>query len=515
MGFLQSGAGAVLRAVQSVLAERLSVTDFGAVATPGVDNTAAIQAAINEALASGRALHIPGAASPFDHASPLSVPYDATNTRRLRIVGQHGLAYFATGRTSALRYTGTAGHAITIQGRAGGAGGNNQGHPVSFELDRVAWIGNASCLGAVRVARGWYASITKNSFFGFSNAAGSVIEFDSDDVDAGGVSFSGTSKIENNNFATSGRCIVLTGASGGIVNALTIRGNVMLDQQYGVISQFSPGVPYAEHIIIEGNHFEGTVVSDVFAQGAAANWVIERNYIEQNNPAANSPRIDIQGAANFAITIERNTFSKQLQAAGQALVRVTNGKNISVTKNVSNFGGNTDRWSVDLINCAESEAEPMESPATAIAYPVLMNNFPIRAGRVNDTWRAAPATGAGQFVGLSAGDGWPGGTVSTVVAESNRTNGLFTLSFRIAVTTKSAAVGNALFGVLPKPNNGAEICVPVFAQNVVGAKPIFLRIGAGQTTGVFLDANGAALSYQAAISVGSVIQGQVKYLTQE
>lgn len=512
--WIQAGVGAVQQWISDALRERLSITQFGAVAAAGVDNTAAIQAAINEALASGKALKVPATLVPFEHGA-LTVPYDATNTKRLRIVGDHGISYFLANKTSALQFTGTSGHAITIQGRAGGDGGNNQGHPVSFELSRVALIGNASCEGAVRIARGWFATIEKNGFFGFGKVIGSVIEFDADDVDAGGISFAGTSNIEGNTFASSGRCVVLTGATGGVVNAVTIRGNKMLDQSYGVVCNFA-GAPYAEHVIIEGNHFEGTLESDVYSQGAAANWVIERNYFEQNEPTKNAPRVDIQGSANFNIIVQRNTFSKTLQGTGQALVRIANAQGVSVINNVSNSGGINDRYSVQLTSCLEAECEPFECPATPTQpYPIDINGALHYRGRVNDKWRVVPATSAGNWVGVSGGDGWPGSTVSTAQAEYNKTNGLVSYSFNVTVTAKSTVVGNVLLGVLPKPNSGFDVYVPLTTKNVTGTKPIYGVLRAGYTTLDVYDANGVALDYQSALVNGSEFHAQFHYLTQE
>ena len=91
---------------------------------------------------------------------------------------------------------------------------------------------------------------------------------------------------------------------------------------------------------------------------------------------------------------------------------------------------------------------------------------------------------------------------------------MVTLNFKITVTTKSGVVGNVLFGILPEANFGNEVCVPILAENVVGPKPIFLKVAAGATTGTLHDATGAALSYQPALAVGSVFHGRLQYLTQ-
>lgn len=59
VGFRQGGAGAVATNVQSKLSEIISVQDFGAVGNGTTDDTVAIQAAINAAIAQRKSLYFP------------------------------------------------------------------------------------------------------------------------------------------------------------------------------------------------------------------------------------------------------------------------------------------------------------------------------------------------------------------------------------------------------------------------------------------------------------------------
>jgi len=59
IGYLPVGTGAVVTTVQAKLRQVLSVMDFGAVTTPGVDNTAAFQAALDAAQAVAGAVYVP------------------------------------------------------------------------------------------------------------------------------------------------------------------------------------------------------------------------------------------------------------------------------------------------------------------------------------------------------------------------------------------------------------------------------------------------------------------------
>lgn len=59
VGFLQSGAGALLRTTRSKMRDILNVKDFGAIGNDIADDTVAIQAALAEAVASKRRLYVP------------------------------------------------------------------------------------------------------------------------------------------------------------------------------------------------------------------------------------------------------------------------------------------------------------------------------------------------------------------------------------------------------------------------------------------------------------------------
>jgi len=95
IGFLQSGTGATARTVQSKLRDVISIKDFGAVGDNSTDDTTAIQAAINAAVAARKSLYIPahnvGAA--YKTTAPLTV------TGPLNIIGEHPdyCTIFATG----------------------------------------------------------------------------------------------------------------------------------------------------------------------------------------------------------------------------------------------------------------------------------------------------------------------------------------------------------------------------------------------------------------------------------
>jgi hypothetical protein len=78
VGFLQSGAGAVARTVQSKLREVVSVKDFGAVGDGVANDTAAIQAAINYGIAANAKVIIPSGDYLVDMVQVKDAVYDFT-----------------------------------------------------------------------------------------------------------------------------------------------------------------------------------------------------------------------------------------------------------------------------------------------------------------------------------------------------------------------------------------------------------------------------------------------------
>jgi hypothetical protein len=101
IGFIQSGVSAVARTVQSKLREVVSIKDFGAVGDAVADDTAAIQAAINQAVAIRGTVFIPPAnagsyykiTAPLTVSAPVSIIGDNTFGSLLFGVGMSAGAY--------------------------------------------------------------------------------------------------------------------------------------------------------------------------------------------------------------------------------------------------------------------------------------------------------------------------------------------------------------------------------------------------------------------------------------
>jgi hypothetical protein len=101
VGFLQAGSGAVARTAQAKMRDVVSVRDFGAVGDGVADDTAAIQAAINRAVALRGVVFIPPAnagayykiSAPLTVSAPLSILGDNTFGSLLYGVGMSAGAH--------------------------------------------------------------------------------------------------------------------------------------------------------------------------------------------------------------------------------------------------------------------------------------------------------------------------------------------------------------------------------------------------------------------------------------
>lgn len=87
VGFLQSGTGAVTRTAQAKLRDVVSVKDFGAVGDGVTDDTAALNAALADAVANNRCLYVP--AGTYLVTSNLTVPTPTNVQRGFAILGEN------------------------------------------------------------------------------------------------------------------------------------------------------------------------------------------------------------------------------------------------------------------------------------------------------------------------------------------------------------------------------------------------------------------------------------------
>ena len=137
-GFIQAGTGAVQRTVESKLQDVVSVKDFGAVGNGIADDTAAIQAAINAAIAENKDLFIPAGtyvvpAPSTSNTAALLLPESGTLDLRIFGQGSKSIIKVTDSKTNATAFSAIFGNTDGVS-TAGGNGDTIGGYgKITFE----------------------------------------------------------------------------------------------------------------------------------------------------------------------------------------------------------------------------------------------------------------------------------------------------------------------------------------------------------------------------------------------
>ena len=229
IGYIAAGSGAVATTVQAKLRESVSVQDFGADPTGGVDATAAI----NAALAASKTVNFGDASSTYKVSGTLTVQTGSTlifNGATVTMTAQQKEMFDVTGTTG-----------VTI------SGGKFVGFADSPFINTAA--SKSSCVaGSSPVTN---LAVRNNTFTGFCYSplniknGGENIEFIDNFVTGPGVAVLGAPTAGNRN------CTGVT----IIGNGVTVRGNTIQNTAQGmIIGQESTDV------VIDGNIIKNTLV---------------------------------------------------------------------------------------------------------------------------------------------------------------------------------------------------------------------------------------------------------------
>lgn len=497
--YTPAGTGAVQTLVQTKLRERVSVKDFGAKGDGVTDDSAAFQSGLNWCFARGLELEVP-AGGIYLIGTGLTITYDGSGTQALRIRGACGTNYNANGTGAVIKFTHATADCITI----GGVG------PVMVDIEGVSFRGTGTgcCVSGTNV---WMINVQRNTFYGM----GYGIKLK---ASTSAQAFAGDVRIENNRFeALQTAHILLTGDNGlGQINVVSIQKNNFLDGATHISSNWGGNQAYLHNIIIKENDFENWSVNAIAFDRGAQNVTIQNNYFERGGSSFTANWINFSTGGYSSLAVLDNSFVGTLNAASQTFCYVVNTNGFKFLGNQAANGGLTDRFSTDIVVSTGVDAEPCftQYGAGTTPYPARVMNYVINS-RVNETWMQAMPTGSGKWVGISSGDGYPGGTVATLnINQISKTNGMVSVVSKSTIATKSGAGTSLLLGALPYANAGGELWFPVYTTNVTGTGPFHGILPNGSTVATVYDANNAAVNYQTACSVGSVVVANFSYPTQ-
>ena len=359
VSYTPAGTGAVATTVQAKLRESVSVKDFGAVGDGVTDDTASVQAAINFARTNAKKLHVPagtyiisGSGLTYSSSGSGGILIEGTSANDISI--NTGSVFKYTGTGSCFKFTGT---------------------PVYSAIKNITFLGvDGNGAIGLDIDNAWYIDVDQCVFRHFRGAgAGAGVKLHY----TGSGYFSGVTSIRN---CYASECYIGIWTDKPNINVVRVDTCTLFMNTLGFCQGDGFVNPCSSRNINFNNClFEGNSDYDIFSYGGAQNWNIIGCYFEQNDATKNSPRIALNNAVsarNCAISIVGNTFSKQLQAAGQALVYVRDADGLVFKNNWSAYGSANDRYSIHVDGGVNAELMQMSVPSGDTAYPINDNNIP-------------------------------------------------------------------------------------------------------------------------------------------
>lgn len=337
----------------------LNILDYGAVGDGVTDSTAAIQLAVNAAMAANKRLYFPQGT------------YVVSST--ITVTNGSGAGLFMYGDTTSnfavvpsgttIKYTGTS-NLFQINGSAS---------TVNLMVKNMSFLGNANALNAIKVDAGWFVTVEDCVFKSFFETGASAIYLT---YTTG--SFVGVTRITNCSFIGNVTHIYFDKAD---TNVLIIDKCSFYDHTFAILNGDGVSGIVSRNVNITNCLFESaTSAYDIYCYGGAQVWNIVNNYFEQNNAAVSSPRILFGSGGlyplNQSITITGNVFSKELGTVASSMISVSGCNGLIIKNNWSAFptsGSVNDRFSVIATSITNYEINPFTATSGATPYPANIN----------------------------------------------------------------------------------------------------------------------------------------------
>ena len=359
--FTAAGSGATLRNLVDKVREVVSVKDFGAVGDGIANDTAAIQAALNAAIAANRALYIPGGTY---NITSLTYQLTAVTGNGILIYGDAAGNTYGT-RGSILKAIGTSGNMFTITSSGGGAGANY------CEFRNLTFTGNSQIDAGLAFDQSWFGKIIDCHFVSFLKANGRAIWLYANPA------YAGTTFITACTFGSNSIGILSSGVSlTSSVNAVHVDKCWFLDHTEAGIQVGTSTVDafQARNHNITSCGFEGCVI-DILCYASMYQMSVEGCYFENYTVTAN-PCIQIlqsSSPGSECVSICNNYFARSTDA-GLSLIDCYS-RHVTVLSNQHDSPGGQDRFFVSVSGTESAKIEPAAAVPGLTPCPIRNKNY--------------------------------------------------------------------------------------------------------------------------------------------
>lgn len=435
VGFIQSGAGAVARTADAKLRDSISVKDFGAVGDGVIDDTAAIQAALNAADSAQMSLLIPGTPNGYKITAPLVI-----NSTGLSVVGdgEQVTKLIASGNFSEILKFNASTLYATVSG--------------------ITFISGLTTTRCVTIAQG--ATVIRFSQCYFSGGlSGDLLYSNGQNIDISESTFQldSVNTWACNFDCYNQNCGVTDCRIGGIGNGIRItnafspanrvEGLRIADSYFINTGPYNISLDACVYTSITGCVLDQASTAAVYLNTGASDIIIDSNYIGRSGTGTTSG-VNIQPSAGGNCAISNNVFDSMTYGISIAATAANRVSNISITGNQFTSVGNDCLLLDSVLKCVISnnvDAGPSSGGSWATLGTFGNGSYTFD----NNHWHtAAPglfhSTSAYRFgndtgiVGRNRGNSIPGAAVTSLVIP----HGLFTIPTTVNFTIEGANLGN-------------------------------------------------------------------------
>lgn len=315
------------------------------------DNTAALQSAMDAAIASGSELYIPPGRYRY---SRLSASLSG-RARGLRIRGATTSDVSGTTGTI-LTCTARSSDCFTIFGNSGNA---------NVIVEGVTFEGTPDAANGIVVNEGWNLKFIHSVFRQFSGAESAAVK-----ITMSRGSFSGLVTFQGCEFESNTVGVWELPTPGHQINVIRYVDSRFLDSTEAAIKIGRPGLVMQgrshsiTHCDFEGNY------RDIVVRGPVHAFSIDGTSYFENNTVGSPPRIQMDSAKSLSI----QGYFQHDPGPGGSVILLNGVEGATIKRNFCSNGNGADRYFLTAISATNIEAEPPQTTAGNTSYPIRISS---------------------------------------------------------------------------------------------------------------------------------------------